>query len=778
MIYTNKKTRGIGPRKGKLVSIPKSLYGLIATAARQHPKKTALITCNENGRIIEEVSCKELLRKVESAATYLHSLDLRSGDRVALAFGNSAELLILSWAAWSSGIVTVPLDVKRDTKELYQFKIEQTKAKVLIMEGEVLKNSRDMKLRNIEIREFTKLEDNPKIKIKWKNNLSHLSLVLFTSGTTAFPKGSKLTLQNLIINADGILRWLRITNKDRFMVNLPLHHINSVTFCLSTLLAGGSIAIPPMYSNSRFWQQAAKTRATFTSIVQSIAFDQLNRTKEYARFKRMLKLDRIQIGSAPVVVKTAQEFMKKFHIPLYQGYGQTETALRVTGVPVNLSKSLYEKLVEENSIGKPMSWAQVEIADEKGNILGENEEGELIVRGKAVMEGYVGNEKAFRDGFFLSGDIGYYRVISGERYFLLKGRKKEIIIKGGINISPIAVENNLKKISRDIDQVYVIPVPDKRYGEEAAAVICWKEGIDADRAKQHLKCALLFDTSILNSYERPKYIISFPANKLPVTSTGKVQRIKLRGIVGKNNLDPVNDIIKTPHYRFSLLTPRSPYFAASLALHNKCWQPLTISDAKYKKDLNRQFIIMAVDNKDELAGQIAFVRSNTTSDELLHTKYSDLLSPEISNPLGTNLVCLSICSAEYHPKPPIPVDRIPDTKEVRTYIREGHDPVYNFHERPKGGLQYGAKLVGVIPKGRTEDRSSLGYNMLLKYPRPKGDVKITGPVPDQLVGVALSLAKDLGLRNVYAYSRPGGLASYISKNMDRKIIMASNAKIL
>ncbi|MCR4280895.1 MAG: long-chain fatty acid--CoA ligase, partial [Candidatus Kaiserbacteria bacterium] len=398
-------------------SVIKSLHEHIVSLAKTAPERTALLSCNEEGKVLEEITFAELSEKIESAGNYLAGLSLKSGDRVALAFSNSAELLILSWASWSMGVVTVPLDIKRDTAELHQYKIKLSNAKLLIAQKGLLKDADKNNLQEVKIIEFAGFPKSASTKIEWRPDLSHEALILFTSGTTAQPKGAKLSLENLVINAEGIKSWLRIGPEDRFLVNLPLHHINSTTFCLSALLAGGSIAIPPTYSNSHFWGQAAKTGATLTSIVQSILFDQLSQGDEYAKVKGEIKLGRIQIGSAPVVAQTAEEFIKKFKIPLYQGYGQTETALRVTGVPMGLPEEIYARLVEENSIGVPMSWADIQIADEEGKILGENEEGELVVKGRAVMEGYLGGEPAFRNNYFLTGDVGFYKTINGQRFF-------------------------------------------------------------------------------------------------------------------------------------------------------------------------------------------------------------------------------------------------------------------------------------------------------------------------------------------------------------------------
>ena len=737
----------------------KSLDEHIAVLAKQSPNKTALVGVDENGNVRESISYVVLRDSMDAAARELTAMGLAKGDRIALAFRNSPALLIWSWAAWALGIVTVPMDTKRDTQELYEYKINLNKAKLLILERGIIVD----KLPGVRIKvhgDFAQTADTP---ISWQDGLAHQALVLFTSGTTGHPKGAMLSLENLVVNADSIRQWLRIGSDDVFLVNLPLHHINSTTFCLSILLAGGTIAIPPGYSNSRFWQQMGKTGATLTSLVQSIVFDQLHREEEFAANKKSIRLSRIQIGSAPVISQSVQEFKQKFGIRLYQGYGQTETSLRVTGVPMDISEELYDRLVEENSIGEPMRWADVKVADDAGKFLGEGEEGELVVKGAAVMEGYLGREPAFRDGYFLTGDIGYFKVIEDRKYFYLKGRKREIIIKGGINISPVALENALKKISPDIDQVHVVPVADERYGEEAGAVISWKDDIDEAAAKRRLKAALLLGTPYLSAYEVPKYLTSLPVSALPMTSTGKVQRSVLKSQLPYERFESIYGLIKIPTRRFTVLHRNSRWVSASFELYNQCWSPLTIDRATYEREIARQLIILAVNPDDSLAGQIAVVRTDCSERELLERKYAELLLPEGIDRNGHALVCISICSASYMAKPVPVVTTIPTPEDVRAYIGNGNDGVMRFHQKPKGGQSAGAALVDIIAAGRPEDQSSLGYNMLLKYPEPNSITITEGaPVSDQLIEVVLSLAADLGIKDVYAYSRPGGLAAYLS----------------
>jgi len=251
-----------------------NLHEHILSLAQKYPKKMALVACDQEGAIIEEITYGQLAKNIEAAASYLRGLGLKKGDRVALAFKNSPALLILSWAAWATGIVTVPMDTKRDTSESYQYKLNLNNVRVLIAQGGVLKDIEGKYLKGIEVVDFIGFPafaeasagrpDAGNAAVEWEESLSHPALVLFTSGTTGHPKGAKLSLLNLIVNADGIRQWLKIRGVDTFLVNLPLHHINSTTFCLSTLLAGGTIAVPPNYSNSHFWQQMAKTKATIT----------------------------------------------------------------------------------------------------------------------------------------------------------------------------------------------------------------------------------------------------------------------------------------------------------------------------------------------------------------------------------------------------------------------------------------------------------------------------------------------------------------------------------
>ena len=344
------------------------------------------------------------------------------------------------------------------------------------------------------------------------------------------------------------------------------------------------------------------------------------------------------------------------------------------------------------------------------------------------MQGYVGTEPVSRDGYFLTGDIGYWKNIGGKRFFFLIGRSKEIIIKGGVNISPVAVENALKKISSDIEQVYVVGAEDERYGEEIGAIIVWRSGTDEPSALRRLKLGLLLEQEILNEYETPKYFATVTADELPMTSTGKVQRTILKKIFA-GKFEPLYDIMKSGEFRFIIIHPHSEFEKTSLSLYNHCWQPLVQNEYEYKKYLGKYLTLGAIDTYGALTGQISF-------------SYGD-----------KKITCVSICSASFKPRSVPKIATVPSLEFVWQYLLNGDDPVMNFHRK------LGAELVEVINGGRSEDASSLGYTMLLHYPSAE-IAEMSGPVSNQLIQATLMWARDIGA-DVYAVSRPGGLATYL-----------------
>jgi long-chain acyl-CoA synthetase len=472
------------------------------------------------------------------------------GDTISLLMVNKPELLVINWAAWSMGLKTVPLDSKRDTLERKLYKLQLTEASVLFVRTEQvdeweIEQIRDQmpSVRVVELdtedRYFDIVravgETGKSERLSGaKSPLDADCLIMFTSGTTSRPKGVRLTLGSLWTDAAQIMDWLKLSKDDRFHILLPLHHINSTTFSLATILSGGTILLSPRYSKSRFWKVMAEQKATLASIVPTIAYDLLSEQNAFEENKADLKqVSRIQLGSAPVQVNDVIKFYNQFKIPLIQGYGSTETSLRCTGVPYGLSEDEYLDVARTNSIGAEMCYNNVAVLDENNKECEEGAEGEICIRGPNVTRGYVKNDEqteiAFSGGWYHSGDLGYWENMFGRKMFFIKGRLREIIIKGGVNISPLALEKTILDMFTEIYHCFVIGFPHPRFGEEIGVIADGKEqGMEA--LQMALKEGRI---SGLLPYECPRALIRVKHEELPKTSTGKVQRLKLKEKYGE-----------------------------------------------------------------------------------------------------------------------------------------------------------------------------------------------------------------------------------------------------
>ncbi|HEX9722365.1 MAG TPA: class I adenylate-forming enzyme family protein [Candidatus Paceibacterota bacterium] len=754
----------------------KPVFGSIAELLEHHAKefgkKEAIIAVNVDLGEEHSISYKELLELAQKAAGFLAEKGVQKGDRVAFAFENTATILILELAAGLLGTSSVPIDVKRDTPERKEFKLKDANAKVFFdNEQEVLEGVAKSPALNVKKPDF---------------GLGAEYLLLYTSGTTANPKGVPLSLRAMMANAQGIAEWQKLSAEDRFGIVLPLHHINSTTMSLATLLAGGTIVLSSRYSASRFWEAASKHAVTITSIVPTILHDLLARKEEYFSKKYPLYFKRILIGSAPVLPEETMRFMETFGIDVVQGYGQTETALRVTGVPIDLPRPLYRELTKRNSIGKELAYCNVTVLKEGRIEAKENEEGELCIRGPVLGDGYWNNkeatEKEFFEGWFHSGDLGYYEIIQRQKYFFIKGRIKEIIIKGGVNISPAAVEDALLKNFPEINEVCVVGYEDSRMGEEVAAVITVRSLTSNRRNRASGKELVEKITRFgaegklvgLSRYEAPSKVFVLD-EELPKTSTGKIQRVKVKEMVA---LRQAQGKQKDQHLYCRFIEPHEKtILKKAVEINNKRW-PVASSQEEFEQRAKNGYLVGVFDEEERLLGTLSALQM--TSAELEAAKTWDAATSkgtlQNNNPNGEIMVCASITVTEDTKAGTVPA--LPEVSQaladavVEDYVKTGLDNVLRFHAKPKGGMQKGAKLIKILPQGRPEDAEAMGYNVLVEYPKIE-DKKIvrskSAPPSFLLVEHAMQLAKEKNCTRVIAFSRPAQFRLHLAKSLDPSV---------
>ena len=521
-----------------MISVPTNIINYFTKLKN----KKAIIYINIENNNELKITYEELAKLLISGNNYFYKNKYKKNDNICYLFDNSPEVIILNLICLINGFTSCPFDLRCDTEEILFKKLEQTKPKIFFyrtntLSKEFISNIEEqLKIKTFSVKDIFNLQEifqNNYNKSKKLISKRDILFILYTSGTTGFPKGVMISRKNLYFGIKQISNWLKIKKTDVFYIVLPLYHINSIMYSLTTLFSQGTIIIPSRYSSSIFFHHIAKHKATMTSIVPTINYDLLKQKELFKKIKKNIILKLIQIGSAPVSPTHAFEFFKNFNIPLIQGYGLTETTHRVTGIPINLNKNTYIQLLKENSIGIEQKYSKIKIVDKnKNEIKKENSIGEITVKGNCIMKGYFHQKKLskqiIKKNYFWTGDVGYYKLINNKKYFFILGRSKEIIIKGGINISPIYVEEQLRKILPWAENIIVVGFSHDRYGEEIGVIVVPKNKQSTKQINDFKDQLKKFKIPSLSKYETPQSLIVTSENKVSKTQIGKIQHIKVK----------------------------------------------------------------------------------------------------------------------------------------------------------------------------------------------------------------------------------------------------------
>jgi acyl-CoA synthetase (AMP-forming)/AMP-acid ligase II len=344
------------------------------------------------------------------------------------------------------------------------------------------------------------------------------SVCLTTSGTTGEPKGVILKERQITWTADHVRISHQLTSQDRGLTVLPFSHVNApvVSLC-SSLLAGGTVIIAQRFSRRHFWSWIERYQVTWVSIVPTIVA-MLLETEKPSFLPGPLRF--VRTGSAALPAADLQAFEARFAIPVIETYGLSEAASQVVANPVPPG------IHKPGSAGRPVGVA-LRICTPRNDEYRETlhdvapgEAGEICVAGPAVIEQYQNNSgrEAFQDGWFRTGDLGY---LDEDGYLFIKGRLREVIIRGGENIAPREVEEVLTG-HMTIREVAVVGRPDPIYGEQVVAYIAVDGTWNVEKAQElHAYAA-----QRLSSHKVPVDFIVIDA--LPRTPTGKVERRLLR----------------------------------------------------------------------------------------------------------------------------------------------------------------------------------------------------------------------------------------------------------
>ncbi|WP_127849263.1 AMP-binding protein [Lacticaseibacillus hulanensis] len=340
-----------------------------------------------------------------------------------------------------------------------------------------------------------------------------LGMILNTSGTTGKPKGVGETHAMMINAANHDLESHELTPADTVLIVMPMFHINAqLVLVLSSFLAGGKMVIAPKFSASKFWPQVLSNDVTWSSVVPTIVTILLKNEKANAAFRPDHKLRFIRCASSMLTVSRHKEFVRRFHVPILEGYGMTESCSQCTLNPLDA--------IKVGSAGKPYK-TDIAIVNGDKFVQTPGFRGEIAIRGDHVITDYMTPHlDSFKDGWMLTGDLGYF---DEDGYLWLVGRSKDIINRGGEKISPTKVEGVIEQLDY-VRNVAVVPVPDDIYGEAVAAMVI--DGSSDDELHQKRRDEILtFTAKHLANYERPTQV--YFVDHFPLNPTNKIMRPEL-----------------------------------------------------------------------------------------------------------------------------------------------------------------------------------------------------------------------------------------------------------
>ena len=485
------------------------------------------VTAENNSGSRQSLTWLQLQALARQTANWLRVQGLRKGDAVVLHIPNSMEFYLLWLGACIAGAVTVPVDPRSTFAEL-NYIIGHSDARLVVTVEESFEvASKACQGCETVLRVVTTLPGNlssgsefgaeilsqPTASPDYKTEPLDIAGMLYTSGTTGKPKGVMLTHASYLYGAEIMARSTALSQSDRHLISLPLHHAAAQCHAMvPSLVTGAAIVILERFRPSRFMELAAAHKATRAALFAAPLRMLLNHHASAEVPQTSLELITFAQNLALVEMDV---WKSKFNIPLLQVWGMTETASLPLMTPLHGPRNLM-------CMGLPVAGYEVRIVDGKGNEVPPGESGELVVRvepGWSATVGYYKNPEAtanlIHDGWLWSGDRAMQDG-NGEFHFL--GRFKEMIKRSGENISPLEIEETLKE-HPDIEDAAVVGVPDAVRDERVIAFVILRGNAD-------LKTLGEWCRERLSAFKVPEEFHAW--QEFPRTSVGKVQRHQIR----------------------------------------------------------------------------------------------------------------------------------------------------------------------------------------------------------------------------------------------------------
>lgn len=517
---------------------------LMFKQARDLDTKPYLIYYDIDGNRRED-NYKDFFMLASMCANMMRSFGITRGDRIATISHNHADTVMQYFAAWLMGACIVPISISEDDNRI-KYILENSGAKLVFVRKDYLERVQPL-INSVATVKTMLVTGDPdeRANILWYDDeltkagsifrsdeavtRDDEALIVYTSGTTGNPKGVVLTQYNLLADAKGISEWHQITRATRMMCVLPIHHVNGTIVTLVTpLYAGGTVVLNQKFQSEHFFPRIEKEQIHVVSVVPTLLAFLLDYYSPQPLALSLQSLRHIICGAGPLTVELGAKFEDTFGIRIVHGYGLSETTCYSCYLPLDLTADEHKHWMRDfgfPSIGVAIPQNEMMIADEEGNELPPGVRGEIAIRGFNVMKCYYNNdeanEKTFSYGWFRSGDEGFYELdASGNKYFFITGRLKELIIRGGVNLSPLEIDEVINRCP-GVKSGIAVGFENDFYGEEVGAYVQLQDG-----ASLTVEDVINFCKEHLPFAKTPKVVVF--GNDIPVTTTGKYQRNKCK----------------------------------------------------------------------------------------------------------------------------------------------------------------------------------------------------------------------------------------------------------
>ncbi|MDN4605858.1 class I adenylate-forming enzyme family protein [Sporosarcina highlanderae] len=496
-----------------------TLYTLLKKQAGRYGEKPFVVFEEET------ISYREMLERVNRTARWLKGNGIQKGDMVAVFLANAPVFYEMWYACGALGAVLLPINTASTPSELEYF-LDHSESRGFLYDERLVgeehlevARERDLVFMQLTGDSFNKeREEHSADEVKCEADASDVACIMYTSGTTAKPKGVLITHENYMFAGHSSVLYQQLTPDDRYLIFLPLFHANSQYYTsMASLVVGGTIILRERFSSTEFWDVVERYQPTVTSLVATVIKMLLELPENEKEKKHSLK--RAGYGLF-VPYPELQAFQDRFDIKLYQWYGMTET------MTTNIVTPLYEDMIRDRetgivSIGKPGLGHEVKIIGPDDEEMPFGEVGQILIKSPSLMKGYFKNPEAtaqtLRDGWLYTGDSGY---MNEEGFIWFVDRSKDLIKRAGENISSIEVENVLSEHPA-VQDCAIVGEPDKLREEIVIAYVKLHQGQEVEPEELETFCRK--HLSYFKVPQEFRIIEDFPR-----TSIGKIQKNLLR----------------------------------------------------------------------------------------------------------------------------------------------------------------------------------------------------------------------------------------------------------